>query len=93
MFIQVHLTDWIANPVMDGSGDEFWEPYNCPCKETWEANGFPVWDSTVTFYQGNYVVEWPAGSGDLYISEAGGITSAGEPKVLMDTGFHVKEMM
>ena len=73
--------DWIANPVMDGSGDEFWEPYNCPCKETWEANGFPVWDSTVTFYQGNYVVEWPAGSGDLYISEAGGITSAGEPGV------------
>ena len=73
--------DWIANPVMDGSGDEFWKPYNCPCKETWEANGFPVWDSTVTFYQGNYVVEWPAGSGDLYISEAGGITSAGEPGV------------
>ncbi|MGB1475689.1 MAG: hypothetical protein ACPG73_05765 [Candidatus Poseidoniaceae archaeon] len=73
--------DWIANPVMDGSGDEFWKPYNCPCKETWEANGNPVWDSTVSFYQGNYVVEWPAGSGDLYISEAGGITGAGEPGI------------
>ena len=50
------------------------ETNNCPCKETWEANGFPVWDSTVTFYQGNYVVEWPAGS----------VTPVQESQVLMD---------
>ena len=81
IFVHSGSPDWIADPVLDGSDDEFWKPYNCPCKETWEANGYPVWDSTVSFYQGNYVVEWPAGSGELYISEAGGITSAGEPGV------------
>ena len=81
IFVHSGSPDWIADPVLDGSDDEFWKPYNCPCKETWEANGYPVWDSTVSFYQGNYVVEWLAGSGELYISEAGGITSAGEPGV------------
>jgi hypothetical protein len=40
-----------------------------------------VWDSTIANYTGNYVVEWPANSGILYISEAGGLTGAGEPGV------------
>ena len=56
-------------------------PYSCPCKPTWVANGQPVWDDTITFYSGNYVVEWPANSGALYIAEAGGITGAGEPGI------------
>ena len=72
---------WIADPIMDGGADEFWKPHNCPCKETWVANGEPVWDSTISFYPGNYVVEWPAGSGKLYITEGAGITGAGEPGV------------
>ena len=60
---------------------EFWTPYSCPCKTTWVANGQPVWDDTISFYSGNYVVEWPANSGILYLSEAGGITGAGEPGI------------
>ena len=54
-------------------------PHSCPCKPTWVANGQPVWDDTITFYPGNYVVEWPAGSGALYISEGGGLTGSVEP--------------
>ena len=73
--------DWVADPVMDGGLDEFWTPYTCPCEETWTANGEPVWDNTVGFYSGNYVVEWPAGSDELYLAEGGGITGAGEPGV------------
>ena len=73
--------DYVADPIVDGGIDEFWKPYKCPCKETWAANSQPVWDNTISFYTGNYVVEWPAGSQMLYISEAGGITSAGEPGV------------
>ncbi|MDP7043918.1 MAG: hypothetical protein QF807_07895, partial [Candidatus Thalassarchaeaceae archaeon] len=60
---------------------DVWSPISCPCKETWAANGQPVWDSAINYYAGNYVVEWPAGSTTLYISEAGGITGAGEPGV------------
>ena len=30
-------------------------------------------------YPGNYVVEWPASSGVLYISEGGGLTGSIEP--------------
>ena len=66
---------------MDGGLDEFWTPYVCPCEETWDANGRPVWDSSVGIYSGNYVVEWPAGSNELYLAEGGGITGAGEPGV------------
>ena len=58
---------------------EFWTPYSCPCKTTWVANGQPVWDATLSFYSGNYVVEWPAGSGMLYLSEGGGLTGSVEP--------------
>ena len=65
----------------DAQDYEFWIVASCPCKETWIANGEPVWDSSISSYAGNYVVEWPAGSGELYISESGGITSAGEPGV------------
>ncbi|HJM87840.1 MAG TPA: hypothetical protein QF433_06430, partial [Candidatus Thalassarchaeaceae archaeon] len=60
---------------------DVWSPISCPCKETWAANGQPVWDIAINYYAGNYVVEWPAGSTTLYISEAGGITGAGEPGV------------
>jgi hypothetical protein len=73
-------SNWVADPVPQGA-DEFWKPYTCPCKETWVANGEPVWDSSMQTYAGNYVVEWPANSGMLYISEGGGITGAGEPGV------------
>ena len=58
-----------------------WAPIACPCKETWVANGGPVWDATQLNYPGNYVVEWPASSGVLYISEGGGLTGAGEPGI------------
>ena len=70
---------WVADPIMDGGADEFWEAYSCPCKTTWVANGQPVWDDTISMYSGNYVVEWPAGSGTLYISEAGGLSASVEP--------------
>lgn len=58
-----------------------WEPIACPCKETWHANGQPIWDASQFYYPGNYVVEWPAGSQVLYISESGGLTGAGEPGI------------
>ena len=82
MYYQVTYTD--ANGVIttapgEAQDDEFWTPYSCPCKETWVANGQPVWDNSISFYSGNYVVEWPAGSGMLYLAEGGGITGAGEP--------------
>ena len=70
----------ISSPTGNGN-EEFWLPIDCPCDETWIANGQPVWDSTILNYSGNYVVEWPAGSGILYISESGGITGAGEPGI------------
>ena len=60
---------------------DVWSQIDCPCLETWEANGEPVWDNATLNYSGNYVVEWPAGSGLLYISEGGGLTSAGEPGI------------
>ena len=72
--------DWVSYPDESGA-EEFWVPYSCPCKPTWVANGQPVWDDTITFYSGNYVVEWPANSGALYLAEAGGITGAGEPGI------------
>ena len=61
---------------------EFWTPYTCPCKETWVANGQPVWVAG-TAYPGNYVVEHPAGSGNLYIPlESGGVSvGGGEPGI------------
>ncbi len=70
----------ISSPTGNGN-EEFWLPIDCPCDETWIANGQPVWDSTILNYSGNYVVEWPAGSGIMYISESGGITGAGEPGI------------
>ena len=70
--------DWVSYPDESGA-EEFWVPHSCPCKPTWVANGQPVWDDTITFYPGNYVVEWPAGSGALYISEGGGLTGSVEP--------------
>lgn len=71
----------IATAPGEDQDFEFWTPYICPCKETWVANGQPVWDISTSFYAGNYVVEWPAGSGELYLAEAGGITGAGEPGI------------
>lgn len=70
-----------ANVGAPGLDLDAWAIANCPCKETWAANGQPVWDDSQFHYQGNYVVEWPAGSGVLYISEGGGLTGAGEPGV------------
>ena len=70
--------DWVSYPDETGA-EEFWVPYTCPCKTTWVANGQPVWDDTITFYSGNYVVEWPAGSGALYLAEGGGLTGSVEP--------------
>ncbi len=81
-YYQVTYTDaggMITTPPGEDQDDEFWTPYSCPCKDTWVANGQPVWDSTITNYAGNYVVEWPAGSGNLYISEGGGLSNSVEP--------------
>ena len=69
----------ITTPPGEDQDYEFWTPYSCPCKDTWVANGQPVWDSTITNYAGNYVVEWPAGSDILYISEGGGLSNSVEP--------------
>ncbi len=81
-YYQVTYTDaggMITTPPAEDQDYEFWTPYSCPCKDTWVANGQPVWDSTITNYAGNYVVEWPAGSGNLYISEGGGLSNSVEP--------------
>ena len=84
MYYQVTYTD-AGGVITTAPGEdqdyEFWKPYTCPCKETWVANGQPVWDDSILFYSGNYVVEWPAGSGMLYLAEGGGITGAGEPGI------------
>ena len=84
MYYQVTQVDpngMVSTAPGDDQDYEFWTPYTCPCKTTWVANGQPVWDDTISFYSGNYVVEWPANSGMLYLSEAGGITGAGEPGI------------
>ena len=84
MYYQVTQVDpngMVSTAPGDDQDYEFWTPYTCPCKTTWVANGQPVWDDTISFYSGNYVVEWPANSGILYLSEAGGITGAGEPGI------------
>ncbi|MDA9167045.1 hypothetical protein N9O16_06120 [Candidatus Poseidoniaceae archaeon] len=84
MYYQVTQVDpngMVSTAPGEDQAYEFWTPYACPCKTTWVANGQPVWDDTISFYSGNYVVEWPANSGLLYISEAGGITGAGEPGI------------
>ncbi|MFL2961658.1 MAG: hypothetical protein ACJZ2K_01585 [Candidatus Poseidoniaceae archaeon] len=81
-YYQVTYTDpagVITTPPGEDQDYEFWTPYSCPCKDTWVANGQPVWDSTITNYAGNYVVEWPAGSGALYLAEGGGLTGSVEP--------------
>ena len=81
-YYQVTYTDaggMITTAPGEDQDYEFWTPYSCPCKDTWTANGQPVWDSSITNYAGNYVVEWPAGSGDLYISEGGGLSGSVEP--------------
>ena len=46
---------------------DVWSAIDCPCKETWVANGEPVWDAS-TMYSVNDVVEWPATSGTLWIA-------------------------
>ncbi len=77
--IYVDNNGLVATAPGDAQDYEFWTPYSCPCKSTWVANGQPVWDDTIMFYSGNSVVEWPAGSGMLYLSEAGGLTGSVEP--------------
>ena len=84
MYYQVTQVDpngMVSTAPGEDQDYEFWTPYSCPCKTTWVANGQPVWDDTISFYSGNYIVEWPANSGMLYLSEAGGITGAGEPGI------------
>ena len=44
-----------------------WDEDYCDCKDIWYDTGEPVWDSSVEYLQ-NAVVEWPAGSSNLYIS-------------------------
>ena len=46
---------------------DVWSPIDCPCKETWVANGEPVWDISVMYWL-DEVVEWPAGSDTLWIA-------------------------
>ena len=82
MFYQIVIPfNTPTNVGAPGVDLDAWEPIACPCKETWHANGMPVWDDTQFYYPGNYVVEWPAGSQTLYISEGGGLTGAGEPGI------------
>ena len=47
--------------------DAWGEPLDCDCKEIWIDSGEPIWDSNA-YYMQNAVVEWPAGSNNLYIS-------------------------
>ena len=47
--------------------DAWGEPLDCDCKEIWADSGEPIWDSSANYMQ-NAVVEWPAGSNNLYIS-------------------------
>ena len=54
----------VSAPDIDA---DVWSPIECPCKETWVANGEPVWDAS-TMYSVNDVVEWPATSGVLWIA-------------------------
>ena len=70
-----------TNVVAPGLDLDAWEPIACPCKETWYANSQPVWDASQFYYPGNSVVEWPAGSQELYISESGRLTGDVEPGV------------
>ena len=51
--------------------DERDEDY-CDCKDIWNDSGQPVWDSTIDYLQ-QAVVEWPAGSNNLYISYDHGV--------------------
>lgn len=77
--IQGYTNEYVSSPDIDL---DVWALIACPCKETWDANGMPVWNNSNNGYAGNYVVEWPAGSGMLYISEGGGLTTgAGEPGI------------
>ncbi|HJL97208.1 MAG TPA: hypothetical protein QF401_03565, partial [Candidatus Poseidoniaceae archaeon] len=79
--IQVDPNGLISTAPGEDQDYEFWRLYSCPCKDTWVANGQPVWDSSITNYSGNYVVEWPAGSGNLYLSEGGGLSGSVEPGI------------
>ena len=59
-----------------------WEEDYCDCKDIWHDSGQPVWDSTMNYLQ-QAVVEWPAGSGHLYVTtDATGISAnGGEPGI------------
>ena len=64
VIIQGYVDQEVSSPTIDL---DVWAIVDCPCEETWETNGQPVWDSSVT-YSPNDVVEWPAGSMMLYIA-------------------------
>ena len=49
-----------------------WDEDYCDCKDIWHDSGQPVWDSTIDYLQ-QAVVEWPAGSNNLYISYDHGV--------------------
>ena len=68
---------WIAeqdatNPVAPDApnGHEFWNG-SCNCSEIWIENGAPLWSNS-QWYNQWYFVEWPAGSGNLWLATPGG---------------------
>ena len=61
----------ISNQTVGEPGVDLdaWDEEYCDCMDIWSDSGEPVWDSTAS-YPSNSVVEWPAGSGTLYIAWA-----------------------
>ena len=55
--IQGYLDQEVLSPTTDL---DVWAPVECPCEETWIANGQDVWMASGA-YSPNNVVEWPAG--------------------------------
>ena len=60
-YYQVVIQGYVDQEVLSPTTDlDVWAPVVCPCEDTWETNGQPVWDASVA-YSPNDVVEWPAG--------------------------------
>ncbi len=75
---------WIAQHDSTSSGQpggpnshEMWAG-PCNCTEIWEDNNMPSWDPTAP-YNAWFIVEWPVGSGMLWIASGGNTAAGDEP--------------